>query len=124
MKTRVIITPLGLSITVLIPSGVTYPFVMMFMEHLHSHSCSGVMDIAIARKGTCFDDSLMALQYVVGKEYKSEFMSYVKAKALEIHSTTDQVVMLDGEVFPGPSPFRFVIVPGLLTVYGEYLHVC
>jgi len=41
---------------------------MMFEHFLHSYSCSGVMDIAIARKGTCFDDSLMALQYVVGNE--------------------------------------------------------
>lgn len=48
-----------------------------------------------------------ALSYVVGQEYNNDLMSYIKAKALEIHSTTDEVVMLDGEVFPGPNPFRF-----------------
>ena len=66
------------------------------------------------------DDMMMALRYVVGKEFNSPFMSYIKAKALEIHSTTDEVIMLDGEVFPGPTPFRFVAIPSLLSVYGEY----
>lgn len=78
------------------------------------------MDVVVARKGGCCRDMTFALSYVVGQEYNNDLMSYIKAKALEIHSTTDEVVMLDGEVFPGPNPFRFVSVPSLLTVFGEY----
>ena len=89
-----------------------------------THSCNGVMDVVVARKGGCCRDMTFALSYVVGQEYNNDLMSYIKAKALEIHSTTDEVVMLDGEVFPGPNPFRFVSVPSLLTVFGEYSCVC
>ena len=88
------------------------------------HSCNGVMDVVVARKGGCCRDTGFALSYVVGQEYNNELMSYIKAKALEINSTTDEVVMLDGEVFPGPNPFRFVSIPSLLTVFGEYCGVC
>ena len=27
---------------------------------------------------------------------------------------------VDGEVLPGPSPFRIHLLPSLLTAYGEY----
>ena len=82
------------------------------------------MDVVIARQGNCCQDMEMALKYTVGKEYSCELMGYVKVKALEITSTTDEVIMLDGEVFPGPNPFRFVTIPSLLTVFGEYSSVC
>lgn len=78
------------------------------------------MDVAIAKKGNCLDDIAIALRYVVGTEYNSDMMVYRKVKEIEISSVTDDVVMLDGEVFPGPSPFRFICIPNLLTVFGEY----
>ena len=82
------------------------------------------MDVVIARQGNCCQDMEMALKYTVGKEYSCELMGYVKVKALEITSTTDEVIRLDGEVVPGPNPFRFVTIPSLLTVFGEYSSVC
>ena len=81
------------------------------------------MDVVVARKGNCCTDVSMALKYVVGQEYNSDMMTYVKARALEIDSTTDEVIMLDGEEFPGPNPFKFVCIPSLLTFFGEYSFV-
>ena len=76
--------------------------------------------MVIAKQGNCCQDVSMALKYTVGQENNCDLMDYIKAKALEINSTTDEVIMLDGEVFPGPNPFRFVAIPSLLTVFGEY----
>ena len=76
-----------------------------------------------AKHQNCCRDVEMALRYVVKQEYNCDLMEDVKAKALEINSGTDEVIMLDGEVFPGPNPFRFVCIPCLLTVFGEYFHV-
>lgn len=120
MKMKVFVIPLELSTQVQTRNGVIYPFYMIGLFIFIEYACNGVMDVVIARKGTCIDDALIALRYVVGKEYSSDLMSYIKAKALEINSNTDEVIMLDGEVFPGPNPFRFVSIPSLLTVYGEY----
>lgn len=82
------------------------------------------MDVVVARKGRLLQGHDICAELRGGTEYNNDLMSYIKAKALEIHSTTDEVVMLDGEVFPGPNPFRFVSVPSLLTVFGEYSCVC
>lgn len=88
------------------------------------HSCSGVMDLVVAKRKNCWRDAEMALRYVVRQEFNCDLMEYVRVKALELNSSTDEVIMLDGEVFPGPNPFRFVCIPCLLTVFGEYFSVC
>lgn len=88
------------------------------------HSCSGVMDLVVAKHKNCCRDAEMALRYVVRQEFNCDLMEYVRVKALELNSSTDEVIMLDGEVFPGPNPFRFVCIPCLLTVFGEYFSVC
>ena len=79
-----------------------------------------MIDVVVAKQGTCLEDMSMALQYTIGQQYNNQLMDYVKVIALEIDSTTDEVIMLDGEVFPGPNPFRFIAIPRLLTVFGEY----
>lgn len=87
------------------------------------HSCNGVMDLVVAKHKNCCRDAEMALRYVVRQEFNCDLMEYVRVKALELNSSTDEVIMLDGEVFPGPNPFRFVCIPCLLTVFGEYFSV-
>lgn len=32
----------------------------------------------------------------------------------------DAALNVDGEVLPGPGPFRVNLLPSLLTVYGEF----
>ncbi|KAK8802043.1 hypothetical protein WA158_006438 [Blastocystis sp. Blastoise] len=76
--------------------------------------------LAIARKGTCVDDVVLALRYVIGDEFGSKQMDYFKVYAVEIESYSDPLIMLDGEMFRGPCPIRFTCVPSLLTVFGEY----
>lgn len=82
------------------------------------------MDLVVAKHKNCCRDAEMALRYVVRQEFNCDLMEYVRVKALELNSSTDEVIMLDGEVFPGPNPFRFVCIPCLLTVFGEYFSVC
>ncbi len=65
-------------------------FIQFFlMDPLFIYATSGCIDLVIARKGmskgylgsdlgTCIDDSILALQYVVGNEFSSKNMDYFK----------------------------------------------
>lgn len=62
----------------------------------------------------------MLFLYGVGKELSSPLMHYVKVKAVIIDQNEKANVMnMDGEVLPGPGPWKMEVVPSLFKVLSE-----
>ena len=73
-------------------------------------------DVLVSKYATDWTPIFMLGDGTVGNGCRSLAYHFTQG----FSSVTDDVVMLDGEVFPGPSPFRFICIPNLLTVFGEY----
>ena len=89
-------------------------------DGIYTHPSDGNMDLVIARKGgICRSLQLVGL-YLFGKELKSPLMSYIKVKAVVIEQEEpENNVNIDGEVLPGPGPWRMEVVPSLFKVLSE-----
>ncbi|RHY35385.1 hypothetical protein DYB32_000140 [Aphanomyces invadans] len=86
----------------------------------YCHPSDGCLDLLVARKGNLFQMLHLAVLYLLGKEEKSSLMSYVKVKAVVIsQNESDGVMNMDGEVLPGPGPWRMEVVPSLFKVLSE-----
>ncbi|RHY43852.1 hypothetical protein DYB34_014153 [Aphanomyces astaci] len=84
------------------------------------HPSDGCLDLIVARKGNVFQMLNLAVLYLLGKERKSSLLSYVKVKAVVItQNEADGVMNMDGEVLPGPGPWRMEVVPSLFKVLSE-----
>lgn len=92
------------------------------------HPSDGYLDLIIARSGSVISTMGLLLRYVghtcaVSDEKNSPLYDYVKARSVVLTPDADQGVSccnVDGEVLPGPGPFRMHLMPSLLTAYGEY----
>ncbi|KAF0695451.1 Aste57867_13739 [Aphanomyces stellatus] len=92
----------------------------MAPDGAYVHPSDGCLDLMIARKGNFFQMIHLAFLYLQGKELQSKLMSYIKVKAVVIEQDQPQNVMnIDGEVFPGPGPWRMEVVPSLFKVLSE-----
>lgn len=86
----------------------------------YSHPSDGNIDLLIARKGNLFQQLQLLVYYLFDQNLKSPLMSYVKAKAVIIEQNETQYGLnIDGEVLPGPGPFRMEVVPSLFKVLTE-----
>lgn len=115
-----------------------------------THASDGYADVVIARKGGLGATAGLLMRYVgkylccgLTDERDSELFDYVKARSITLapdepgsstttgagggaaasssRPSTDRVqVNVDGEVLPGPGPFRIYLLPSLLTAYGQY----
>ncbi|RHZ24476.1 hypothetical protein DYB37_006948 [Aphanomyces astaci] len=84
------------------------------------HPSDGCLDLIVARKGNVFQMLNLAVLYLLGKERKSSLLSYVKVKAVVItQNEADGMMNMDGEVLPGPGPWRMEVVPSLFKVLSE-----
>ena len=91
----------------------------VYFETEFAHPSDGNMDLIVVRKGDLGKSVDVALRYVAGSYLQSELVDYFKIKALVIDQKVDDPINVDGEVFPGPGPFRMEIVPRLLCVLSE-----
>jgi hypothetical protein len=72
------------------------------------------------RKGNILQTLHLALLYLIGRELKSDFMSYIKIKAAIIEQNeVESGLNIDGEVLSGPGPWRMEVVPSLFKVLSE-----
>ena len=90
-------------------------------EGLYTHPSDGNIDLLVAKKGGLFKMLCLASLLPFKAELRSSLMTYVKVKAVIIEQNEpENVVNLDGEVVPGPGPWRLEVVPSLLKVLSEY----
>lgn len=90
------------------------------------HASDGLLDVIIARKGEFIDTAGLLMRYFgsnmgVADERNSVLYSYVRARSAMLEPAGDSAAVVcnvDGEVFPGPSPFRFCVLPQYLVMFG------
>lgn len=90
------------------------------------HASDGLLDLIIARKGDVIDTAGLMMRYLgsnigVSDERDSVLFSYVRARSAMIEPHDESVTIgcnVDGEVFGGPAPFRFCVLPQYLVMYG------
>ena len=89
-------------------------------DGIYTHPSDGNLDLIIARKGGLCRTVQLAGLYLFGKELKSPLMSYIKVKAVVIEQAEpNNNVNIDGEVLPGPGPWRMEVVPSLFKVVSK-----
>lgn len=91
-------------------------------DGIYTHPSDGNMDLILARKGNIFKMIKLGVLYLFGKENKSSLISYIKVKAAVIEQGTDEEengMNIDGEVLPGPGPWKMEIIPSLFKVLSE-----
>ncbi|TYZ59847.1 hypothetical protein PybrP1_005789 [[Pythium] brassicae (nom. inval.)] len=91
----------------------------VYFETKYAHPSDGNMDLIIARKGSAADQFEIMWRYLAGSYLKSALVDYFKVKAMVIEQAVPDPINVDGEVFPGPGPFRIEVVPRLLCVLSE-----
>lgn len=91
----------------------------VYFETEYAHPSDGNMDLVIVRKGPFLKIVDVAWRYVAGNYLDSSLVDYFKIKAMVIEQAVPDPINVDGEVFPGPGPFRIEIVPQLLCVLSE-----
>jgi hypothetical protein len=103
------------------------------------HPSDGFLDLVIARRGGILPTMGLLLRYVgrpcgISDERDSPLYDYVKARSVVLTPEPEggdgtaaaarlsgsSCLNVDGEVLPGPGPFRIHLMPSLLTAYGEY----
>ncbi|TDH67618.1 hypothetical protein CCR75_006027 [Bremia lactucae] len=85
----------------------------------YSHPSDGNMDLIITRKGGFLATAKLVGLYIMGKELKSELISYLKIKAVEVTpDQADDCMNIDGEVLQN-GPWRMEVVPSLFKVLSE-----
>ncbi|KAJ0408829.1 hypothetical protein P43SY_000725 [Pythium insidiosum] len=85
-----------------------------------AHPSDGHLDLIISRKGNLFRMIQLGILYLFGKELKSPLISYHKVKAVIIEQDQPENCMnIDGEVLPGPGPWRIEVVPSLFKALSE-----
>ncbi|TMW55368.1 hypothetical protein Poli38472_013259 [Pythium oligandrum] len=86
----------------------------------YAHPSDGNMDLVVLRKGSLLRSLQLGIYYLMGKELQSPLMSYTKVKAVIIEQDQPENCMnIDGEVLPGPGPWRLEIVPSLFKALSE-----
>lgn len=96
----------------------------------YTHASDGYVDLIIARRGGLVPTMGLLLRYVfagvcgLGDERSSPLYDYIKCRSIVLTPSPkvgpDVCVNVDGEVLPGPAPFRIHLLPSLLTAYGDY----
>lgn len=85
-----------------------------------SHPSDGCLDLIVSRKGSLLSSLRLIMLYFMGKELESPLMNYIKVKAVEIDPDQSIDCMnIDGEVLPGPGPWRMEVVPSLFKALSE-----
>jgi len=95
-----------------------------------AHASDSMADVLMARKGGFLATVGLMLRYVgrhveVSDERNSSLYTYEKARTVVVTpdptQTTPafQAANVDGEVLPGPGPFRIHTLPSFLTAYGQ-----
>ncbi|RLN49841.1 hypothetical protein BBJ29_004578 [Phytophthora kernoviae] len=85
----------------------------------YSHPSDGNLDLILTRKGSLMATAKLFGLYVMGKEFQSPLISYLKVKAVEIEpDQTDDCMNIDGEVLEN-GPWRMEVVPSLFKVLSE-----
>ncbi|TYZ65100.1 hypothetical protein PybrP1_006018 [[Pythium] brassicae (nom. inval.)] len=85
----------------------------------YAHPSDGNLDLIISRKGGLLRSLQLIVLYLVGREFESPLISYVKVKAVEIDcDQPDDCCNMDGEVLPG-GPWRMEVVPSLFKALSE-----
>jgi diacylglycerol kinase family enzyme len=95
-----------------------------------THPSDSFVDLVIAKRGTIGSTFGLLARYTVKPcgctdEQRSSLLEYVKARTIiitpdENAAAAYQAANVDGEVLPGPGPFRIHAMPSLLTAFGEY----
>lgn len=95
-----------------------------------THPSDSFADVIIARRGGLKATADLFFRYALRPfgltdENDSALLHYVKARTIvitpSVHGKTKYIAAnVDGEVLPGPGPFRIHTLPSLLTCYGEY----
>jgi hypothetical protein len=96
-----------------------------------AHASDSMADVLMARKGGLLSTVGLMLRYVgrnmgIADERNSSLYTYEKARTVVV--TPDprytnpafQAANVDGEVLPGPGPFRIHTLPSFLTAYGQF----
>lgn len=91
----------------------------VYFETEFYHPSDGNMDLIIARRGPLGKTIDVGMKYIAGNYLESSLVDYFKIKALVIEQKGPDPINVDGEVFPGPGPFRVEVVPRLLNVLSE-----
>lgn len=89
-------------------------------DGVYAHPSDGNMDLIISRKGNFLEMLRFSILYLVGKELESPMLTYKKVKAVVIEQNEPENCMNnDGEVLPGPGPWRMEVVPSLFKALSE-----
>ncbi|DBA00838.1 TPA: hypothetical protein N0F65_008481 [Lagenidium giganteum] len=91
----------------------------VYFETEYAHPSDGNMDLVIVRKGKLGKTIDVGIKYLCGNYLSSSLIDYFKIKALVIQQGNEDPINVDGEVFPGPGPFRIEVIPNLLCVLSE-----
>ncbi|RLN95754.1 hypothetical protein BBJ28_00025245 [Nothophytophthora sp. Chile5] len=92
----------------------------VYFETEFAHPSDGNLDLIYSRKGNLLQMAEVGVRYILKADFlKSALVGYHKVKAIVIEPIVEDVLNVDGEVFPGPGPFRVEVVPQLLCVLSE-----
>ncbi|CAH0516898.1 unnamed protein product [Peronospora belbahrii] len=91
----------------------------VYFETKYAHPSDGNFDLVYSLKGNIKQTAEITVRYLSNTFLKSELVGYHKVKAMVIEPLVEDVLNVDGEVFPGPGPFRVEVVPQLLCVLSE-----
>ncbi|KAL0583296.1 hypothetical protein ABG067_006797 [Albugo candida] len=85
-----------------------------------AHPSDGYLDLLISRKGNILRMLQLGILYLFHKELQSPLLTYLKVKAVVIHSDQESDCLNnDGEVLSGPGPWRLEVVPSLFNALSE-----